>query len=117
MKKIIFLIPLLIICQVAYADVAIQNDQKYIDNDGLMHIIGEIENNSNIQLNNGNWSLHWNQLGGAIINSSLPNGIVSKRVNGEYYIMNLDVIDYGSFNFKEELLKSLEINHLKIIFV
>ena len=48
----------------------------------------EIENNSNIQLNNGNWSLHWNQLGGAIINSSLPNGIVSKRVNGEYYIMN-----------------------------
>ena len=32
MKKIIFLIPLLIICQVAYADVVIQNDQKYIDN-------------------------------------------------------------------------------------
>ena len=55
-------------------------------NTSTVHL--EIENNSNIQLNNGNWSLHWNQLGGAIINSSLPNGIVSKRVNGEYYIMN-----------------------------
>ena len=51
MKKIIFLIPLLIIGQVAYADVAIQNDQKYIDNDGLMHIIGEIKNNSKVPLN------------------------------------------------------------------
>ena len=72
----------------------------------------EIENNSNIQLNNGNWSLHWNQLGGAIINSSLPNGIVSKRVNGEYYIMNfliyfLDVVTEEEFVNMASKLKML----------
>jgi len=51
MKKIFFLIPLLLIGQMAYAEVMIQNDQKYVDNDGLMHIVGEIENNTVSPLN------------------------------------------------------------------
>ncbi|MAS89563.1 MAG: DUF3426 domain-containing protein [Thaumarchaeota archaeon] len=39
------------ISQAAYAEVVIQNDQKYIDNDGLLHIVGEIENNTSAPLN------------------------------------------------------------------
>ena len=51
MKKIFFLIPLLLIGQIAYGEVTIQNDQKYIDTDGLLHIVGEIENNTLTPLN------------------------------------------------------------------
>jgi len=62
---------------------------KEVDSDSYTSIIHlEIQNNSNIELNNGNWSLHWNQIGGQISNSSLPEGIVSKRINGDYYIMD-----------------------------
>jgi len=51
MKKLLFLIPLLLISPIAYAEVSIQNDQKYIDSDGLLHIVGEIQNNTSAPLN------------------------------------------------------------------
>ena len=51
MKNLLCLLPLLLISQAAYAEVVIQNDQKYIDNDGLLHIVGEIENNTSAPLN------------------------------------------------------------------
>ena len=51
MKKLLCLLPLLLISQAAYAEVIIQNDQKYIDEDGLLHIVGEIENNTSAPLN------------------------------------------------------------------
>jgi hypothetical protein len=51
MKKILVLIPLLVLIQPAFADITIQNDQTYIGNDGALHIVGEIENNSKTPLN------------------------------------------------------------------
>ena len=52
MKKfIIAFIPFLLFLQPAFADVFIQNDQPYIDDDGTLHIVGEIENNTNAPLN------------------------------------------------------------------
>ena len=51
MKKILFLLPLLLITQIAYGEVEIQNDQKYVDIDGLLHIVGEVENNTSAPLN------------------------------------------------------------------
>ena len=43
-KIIFFLIPIIFLFQTAYADVLIENDQKYIDDDNLLHIVGEIVN-------------------------------------------------------------------------
>ena len=51
MKKVLALIPLLILIQPAFADITVQNDQTYIGNDGVLHIVGEIENNSKTPLN------------------------------------------------------------------
>ena len=51
MKKLLFLIPLFLIAPIAYGEVSIQNDQKYVDSDGLLHIVGEIENNTSTPLN------------------------------------------------------------------
>ena len=70
----------------------------------IIHL--KIENNTDTNLNGGNWSLHWNQIGGQISNSSLPKGIFSKRINGDYYVMdfssdyNLGPGDKLEFTFK-----------------
>jgi len=50
-KLIVAVIPFLIFVQPVFADVFIQNDQPYIDDDGVLHIVGEIENNTNVPLN------------------------------------------------------------------
>ena len=52
MKIFLFaIIPFLLLVQPAFADVFIHNDQQYIGDDGSLHIVGEIENNSNLPLN------------------------------------------------------------------
>ena len=43
-KIVFFLIPIIFLFQTAYADVLIENDQKYIDDNNLLHIVGEIVN-------------------------------------------------------------------------
>ena len=44
MKKLIFLIPLLLLVQPAFGEMIVENDQTYIGNDGIMHIVGVISN-------------------------------------------------------------------------
>ena len=46
MRKLFFLIPLLFLMQPAFGEILVQNDQTYIGNDGMLHIVGEIQNNS-----------------------------------------------------------------------
>ena len=51
MKKLVFLIPLLFLIQPAFGDIVVENDQTYIGNDGIMHIVGEIKNDSKSPVN------------------------------------------------------------------
>ena len=51
MRKLLFLIPFLFLIQPAFGEIIVQNDQTYIGNDGLLHIVGEIQNNSKSPLN------------------------------------------------------------------
>ena len=51
MRKLLFLIPLLLLIQPAFGEIIVQNDQTYIGNDGMLHIVGEIQNNSKSPLN------------------------------------------------------------------
>ena len=51
MKKLIFLIPLLLLVQPAFGEMVVENDQTYIGNDGIMHIVGEIKNESKSPVN------------------------------------------------------------------
>ena len=51
MKKLLFLIPLLFLIQPAFGEIIVQNDQTYIGNDGIIHIVGEIQNDSKSPLN------------------------------------------------------------------
>ena len=93
MKKLLCLLPLLLISQAAYAEVVIQNDQKYIDNDGLLHIVGEIENNTD-----GDGNEIKKIVGETVSNVVMPEtkgafDILIKNVRGESindYELNLD---------------------------
>ena len=51
MKKLLLLVPLLFLIQPAFGEIVVQNDQIYIGNDGVLHIVGEIQNNSKSPLN------------------------------------------------------------------
>ena len=51
MKRLLFLLPLLLLIQPAFGEIIVQNDQTYIGNDGVLHIVGEIQNNSKSPLN------------------------------------------------------------------
>ena len=51
MKKLVFLIPLLFLVQPAFGEIIVENDQTYIGNDGIMHIVGEIKNDSKSPVN------------------------------------------------------------------
>ena len=51
MKKLVFLIPLLFLIQPAFGDIVVENDQTYIGNDGIIHIVGEIKNDSKSPVN------------------------------------------------------------------
>ena len=42
---------LLIVIPSAWAETSIQNDQQYLGDDGTLHIVGEIQNNFNVPLN------------------------------------------------------------------
>ena len=51
LKKFLLLIFPLIGFPYAGADISIQNDQQYLGDDGTLHIVGEIQNNFNVPLN------------------------------------------------------------------
>ena len=53
-KYFIILFVFSFIIPVAFAEVTIKNDQKYIGDDGILHVVGEIQNNLDLPLNQVN---------------------------------------------------------------
>lgn len=51
LKKFLLLVFPLIGLPCAWAEISIQNDQQYFGDDGALHIVGEIQNNFNVPLN------------------------------------------------------------------
>tara|TARA_B100001093_G_scaffold333426_1_gene318388 strand:- start:10337 stop:12841 length:2505 start_codon:yes stop_codon:yes gene_type:complete len=54
-----------------------QNDQ--------MRVELSITNHSDLSIKSSTWELHWNQMKGEIIPSSLPQGVSFERINGDYF--------------------------------
>ena len=54
MKKCFFILfALLFTIPSVFAEVTIQNDQKYIGDDGALHVVGEIQNDLGSPINQG----------------------------------------------------------------
>ncbi len=110
MKKILFaFIPFLFLIQPAFGDVFIQNDQQYIGSDGSLHIVGEIENNSNVPLNQIKITANLLDENGfqiAQVNGNPINNVVMPGMNGAFDIIitgsdSRNVVDYDlEFDYK-----------------
>jgi len=91
MKIFLFaIIPFLLLVQPAFADVFIHNDQQYIGDDGSLHIVGEIENNSNLPLNQIMITAKLLDEGGfqiGQVNGSPINNVVMPGMNGAFDII------------------------------
>jgi len=48
---VVIFLPLILVLPNAWAQVSIMNDQQYIGEDGVFHIVGEIQNDSSVPLN------------------------------------------------------------------
>ena len=110
MKKFLFaFIPFLFLVQPAFADVLIQNDQQYISDDGSLHIVGEIENSSNMPLNQIKITANLLDKNGFQIrqvSGNLINNVVMPGMNGAFDIIitgpdSRNTVDYNlEFDYK-----------------
>ena len=88
-----FLILLVFTIPGAFADVYIDNEHKYIENDGTLHIVGEIINESNKPINQVEVNAVFYHDGNAVYHTSTENltSIIMPEMKGAF---DLTVIEY-----------------------
>ena len=89
----LFLILLVFAIPSAFADVYIDNDHEYIGNDGTLHIVGEIINESNKPINQVEVNAVFYHDGNAVYHASTENltSIIMPEMKGAF---DLTVIEY-----------------------
>jgi len=89
----LFLILLVFTIPGAFADVYIDNEHKYIENDGTLHIVGEIINESNKPINQVEVNAVFYHDGNAVYHTSTENltSIIMPEMKGAF---DLTVIEY-----------------------
>ena len=89
----LFLILLVFAIPGAFADVYIDNEHKYIENDGTLHIVGEIINESNKPINQVEVNAVFYHDGNVVYHASTENltSIIMPEMKGAF---DLTVIEY-----------------------
>ena len=109
-KIIFFLIPIIFLFQAAYADVLIENDQKYIDDNNLLHIVGEIVNYtdkpiSQIEISATTFSSTNSKI--TTINSNTPSHTIMPGMKTGFDILfsekDPNVVSYYELNFNYKI--------------
>ena len=109
-KIVFFLIPIIFLFQTAYADVVIENDQKYIDDDNLLHIVGEIVNYtdkpiSQIEISATTFSSTDSKI--TTINSNTPSHTIMPGMKTGFDILfsekDPNVVSYYELNFNYKI--------------
>jgi len=106
-KYIIFFLPILLLAPNAWAEIYVQNDQKYIGDDGVLHIVGEIQNDFDVPVNQINIHATLYSENGDEIKTLTTTSLVNKIMPGmkgpfdfiivgkevkmmNYYVLNID---------------------------
>ena len=109
-KIIFFLIPIIFLFQTAYADVLIENDQKYIDDNNLLHIVGEIVNYtdkpiSQIEISATTFSSTNSKI--TTINSNTPSHTIMPGMKAGFDILfsekDPSLVSYYELNFNYKI--------------
>ena len=90
-----FLILLVFTIPGAFADVYIDNEHKYIENDGTLHIVGEIINESNKPINQVEVNAVFYHDGNAVYHTSTENltSIIMPEMKGAFDLTVIEYID------------------------
>ena len=102
MKKLIFLIPLLLLIQPAFGEIIVENDQTYIGNDGMMHIVGEIKNDSKSPVNKIKITAILTDENGIVIdeiNGKIMSNILMPGMKGSFDIITNERNIHESFDY------------------
>jgi len=102
MKKLIFLIPLLLLIQPAFGEIIVENDQTYIGNDGMMHIVGEIKNDSKSPVNKIKITATLTDENGIVIdeiNGKIMSNILMPGMKGSFDIITNERNIHESFDY------------------
>ena len=100
MKKLsLFLILLVFVVPNAFAEVYVDNDHKYLEDDGTIHIVGEIINESDKPINQVNVIAIFYSDGNSVYQTSTENltSIIMPGMNGIFDLMvteNISNVDY-----------------------
>ena len=100
MKKLsLFLILLVFAVPSAFAEVYVDNDQKYLGDDGTIHIVGEIINESDKPINQVNVIAIFYSDGNSVYQTSTENltSMIMPGMNGIFDLMvteNISNVDY-----------------------
>ena len=109
-KIVLFLIPIIFLFQTAYADVVIENDQKYIDGDNLLHVVGEIVNYtdkpiSQIEISATTFSSTNSKI--TTINSNTPSHTIMPGMKAGFDILfsekDPSLVSYYELNFNYKI--------------
>ena len=109
-KIVFFLIPIIFLFQTAYADVVIENDQKYIDDNNLLHIVGEIVNYtdkpiSQIEISATTFSSTDSKI--TTINSNTPSHTIMPGMKAGFDILfsekDPSLVNYYELNFNYKI--------------
>ena len=94
-KKLIIVSLLLVSALIpsAWAQVAITNDQQYVGEDGIFHIVGEIENNSSVPLNQIVVTATLYSEDGSVLGTMSTNSILETLMPGQKGPFDLIVFD------------------------
>lgn len=110
MVVFLFLIPIIFLFQNAYADVLIENDQKYIDDDNLLHVVGEIANYtdkpiSQIHISATTFSNTNSKI--ATVSSNTPSHTIMPGMKAGFDILfpekNLNIINHYELDFNYKI--------------
>ena len=102
MKKLIFLIPLLLLIQPAFGEIIVENDQTYIGSDGMMHIVGEIKNDSKSPVNKIKITATLTDENGIVIdeiNGKIMSNILMPGMKGSFDIITNERNIHESFDY------------------
>ena len=100
LKKLsLFLILLVFVVPNAFAEVYVENDRKYLGDDGTMHIVGEIINESDKPINQVNVIAIFYSDGNSVYQTSTENltSIIMPEMKGAFDLMvteNIGHVDY-----------------------
>ena len=108
MRKLLLLIPFLLLIQPAFGEIIVQNDQTYIGDDGMLHIVGEIQNNSKSPLNKITILATLTDENGKEVNTvdgKMMSNILMPGMKGGFDIITNEI------NLKENVEYNLEFNY------